>query len=70
LHALARHREVLPETFGAGTAEAPWTTEVGQGAYINLSPIAAGDIGALEGHRSWLANTDGRSVVESRLIDV
>ena len=45
--------------------ETAWQTEVGQGAYIDLSTIAAGDIGALEGHRSWLANTDGRSVVES-----
>jgi hypothetical protein len=67
-------REVLPEIFPAGTCcqdvEAPRTTEIGQGAYINLSPIAAGDIGALEGHGSWLANTDGRSIVESCLIDV
>jgi hypothetical protein len=32
-----------------------------------ISLRATGDIGALEGHRSWLANTDGRSVVESSL---
>jgi hypothetical protein len=67
-------REVLPEIFPAGSCcqdvEAPRTTEIGQGAYINLPPIAAGDIGALEGHGSWLANTDGRSIVESCLIDV
>jgi hypothetical protein len=34
---------------------------------VDLATIAAGDIGALKGHRSWLANTDGRSVIESRL---
>jgi hypothetical protein len=44
-------------------------TEVGQRAYIDLSPIATGDIGALEGYGFWLANTDGRSIVESCLID-
>ena len=64
-------RDVLPEIFGCRDCcqdvEAAWKTEVGQGAYIDLATIAAGDIGALEGHRSWLANTDGRSVVESRL---
>jgi hypothetical protein len=50
--------------------ETTWTTEVGQGADIDLYPIATGNIGALEGYGSWLANTDGRSVVESCLIDM
>jgi hypothetical protein len=67
-------RDVLPEIFGCRVCcqdvEATWTTEVGQGAYIDLSPIATGNIGALEGDRSWLANTDGRSIVESCLIDM
>jgi hypothetical protein len=49
-------RDVLPEIFccrdRCQDVEAPWTTEVGQGAYIGLSPIAAGDIGSLEGHGS------------------
>jgi hypothetical protein len=47
-----------------------WTTEVGQGAYIDLYPIATGNIGALEGYGPGLANTDGRSIVESCLIDM
>ncbi|MEA3172906.1 MAG: hypothetical protein QOF42_317, partial [Gammaproteobacteria bacterium] len=50
--------------------ETTWTTEVGQGAYIDLYPIATGNIGALEGYGPGLANTDGRSFVESCLIDM
>jgi len=30
--------------------ETAWRTEVGQGAYIDLYPIAIGNIGALEGY--------------------
>jgi hypothetical protein len=50
--------------------ETTGTTEVGQGAYIDLYPIATGNIGALEGYGPGLANTDGRSIVESCLIDM
>jgi hypothetical protein len=46
------------------------TTEVGQGTYIDLYPIATGNIGAFEGYGPGLANTDGRSIVESCLIDM
>jgi hypothetical protein len=38
--------------------------------YIDLYPIATGNIGALEGYGPGLANTDGRSIVESCLIDM
>jgi hypothetical protein len=41
-----------------------------RGAYIDLYPIATGNIGALEGDGPGLANTNGRSVVESCLIDM
>jgi hypothetical protein len=51
-------RDVLPEIFGTGTAAKMLKPR-------GLSAVAAGDIGALEGHGSWLANTDGRSIVES-----
>jgi hypothetical protein len=57
-------RDVLPEIFGAASAAKI------QGAYIDLNPIATGNIGALEGHGPGLANTDGRSIVESCLIDM
>jgi hypothetical protein len=59
--ALPQHSHVTSHLRTAQDVEASWTTEVGQGPYIDLSPIAAGDIGALEGHGSWLANTDGPS---------
>jgi hypothetical protein len=39
-------------------------------AYIDLYPIATGNMGALEGYGPRLANTDGRSIVESCLIDM
>ena len=32
--------------------------------------MAHSGLGALEGYGSWLANTDGRSIVESCLIDM
>ena len=44
--------------------------EIGQGAYIDLYPIATRNIGALEGDGPRLANTDGGSIVESCLIDM
>jgi hypothetical protein len=50
--------------------ETTWTTEVGQRAYIDLYPIATGSIGALEGYGPGLADTVGRSIVESCLIDI
>jgi len=53
-----------------GRASSASTTEGGQGAYIDLYPIATGNIGALEGYGPGLANTDGRSIVESCLIDM
>jgi len=59
-----------PNSRKADRENPAWTTEVGQGSHIDLSPIATGNIGALEGYGSWLANTDGRSIVESCLIDM
>jgi hypothetical protein len=61
----------LPEIFGAGTA-AKILKPRGRpksGNARTSTPIAAGNIGALEGYWFWLANTHGRRVVESRLID-
>jgi len=66
-------RDVLPEIFGAASAAKmlkPRGRPKSAGAYIDLYPIATGNIGALEGDGPGLANTDGRSVVESCLIDM
>jgi hypothetical protein len=37
---------------------------------LDLYPIATGNIGALEGYWPGLANADGRSIVESCLMDM
>jgi hypothetical protein len=66
-------RDVLPEILGAASAAKmlkPRGRPKSGRARTSLSPIAAGDIGALEGYRSRLANTDGRNIVESCLIDL
>ena len=67
-------RDVLPEIFGAASAAKmlkPRGRPKSGRARTSISiRFATGNIGALEGYRPGLANTDGRSIVESCLIDL